>query len=186
MLALRQACVLHQVAPFGWAQARKARVACPLQELKTPLAVRIRSSLLSTTVVAVGETEEKTSEMRHMPPCVPPTCTEEDQEKKYPEEEWREALAKEAKRKGRERPMVVHNACNKSTEQGCRSTLQRQWWEQTRPDYLIGKQVSQAPSDDTAHISREEVTRTQTLLHRRKEHVEQAHIPQEVEEVEVR
>lgn len=177
MLALRQACVLHQVAPFGWAQARKARVACPLQELKTPLAIRIRSSLLSMTVVAVSETEEKTSEMRHMSPSVPPTCTEEDQEKKHPKEEWREALAKESKRKGREHPTIVHDACNKSTEQSCRSTLQRQWWEQTRPDYLIGEQVSQAPSDNPPHISREEVTRTQTLLHRRKEHVEQTHIP---------
>ena len=87
MLALRQACVLHQVAPFGWAQARKARVPCPLQELKTPLAVRIRSFLLPTAVIAVSKTEEKTSEMRHVPPCVPPTCTEEDQEKKYPKEE---------------------------------------------------------------------------------------------------
>ena len=27
MLALRQACVLHQVAPFGWAQARPAKLA---------------------------------------------------------------------------------------------------------------------------------------------------------------
>ena len=116
MLALRQACVLHQVASFGWAQARKARVACSLQELKTPLTVRIRSSLLPTTIIAVSETVEKTSEMRHVPPCVSPTCTEENQEKKHPKQERREALSKEAKRKGRERPTVVHDACNKSTE----------------------------------------------------------------------
>ena len=186
MLALRKACVLHQVAPFGWAQARKARVARLLQELSSVHTARIRSYLLLTTVVAVGKTKEETSEMRHMSPSVPPTCTEEDREKKHPKQERREALSKEAKSEGGKQSAVVHDARDKSTEQGCRSSLQGERWEQTGSDYLIGEQVCQAPSDNPPHISSEEVTRTQTLLHRRKEHVEQTHIPQEVEEVEVR
>ena len=186
ILPVRHVRVLHQGASLSGAQARKARVARLLQGLSTVRTTRIRSYLLPTTVVAVGKTEEETSEMRHVSPSVPPTCTEEDREKKHPKEEWREALAKEAKSEGGEQSTVVHDAGDKSTEQSCRSSLQGERWEQTGSDYLIGEQVCQAPSDNPPHISSEEVTRTQTLLHRRKEHIEQTHIPQEVEEIEVR
>ena len=139
ILPVRHVRVLHQGASLSGAQARKARVARLLQELSTMRTARIRSSLLPTTVVAVGKTEEETSEMRHVSPSVPPTCTEEDREKKHPKQERRETLSEEAKSEGGEQSAVVHDARDKSTEQSCRSSLQGERWEQTGSDYLIGE-----------------------------------------------